>query len=219
MDDTEFVDLEVDLTGFHLLDGLADFHRNRTGLGVRHQSAGTQNTAQRTDFTHHIGSTDDHVNVGPAGLDLVNILVQTYIVRACSLCLGLLLGSTQHQHAHRLTGSVGKRHHAADHLVRLAGIDSQTHVDIHRSVEFRERNFLQKSGSLRELVSLTGFHLSVGDLLIFCQLTHLLRNYILGNSPTTLIPILRAVPATMRIADSSVKQFISGILSCAISRI
>ena len=35
--------------------------------------------------------------------------------------------------------------------------------------------------------------------------------YILGNSPTTLIPMLRAVPATIRMADSSVKQFMSGL--------
>ena len=39
----------------------------------------------------------------------------------------------------------------------------------------------------------------------------------LGNSQTTLIPILRAVPATIRIAASKVKQFKSGILFFAIS--
>ena len=38
-----------------------------------------------------------------------------------------------------------------------------------------------------------------------------------GNSPFTVIPILLAVPATMRIAEASVKQFKSGILSSAIS--
>ena len=173
MNDTEFVDLEVDLTRFHFLNGFAHLHRNRTGLGVRHQAAGTQNTAQRTNLAHYVRRADDNVNVGPAALDLINKLVQTYVIGAGSLSLSLLLRSTEHQHAHLLTRTVGQRHNAADHLIGLAGIDSQTHVDINRSVEFRERNLLQKSGSLRELVSLIGFHLGVGDLLIFCQLTHL----------------------------------------------
>ena len=56
------------LPDFTSLNGLADFHRNRTGLGVRHQAAGTQNTAQRTDLTHYVRRTDDHIDVGPAGL-------------------------------------------------------------------------------------------------------------------------------------------------------
>ena len=34
----------------------------------------------------------------------------------------------------------------------------------------------------------------------------------------TLMPMLRAVPATIRIADSTEKQFKSGILSSAIAR-
>ena len=43
--------------------------------------------------------------------------------------------------------------------------------------------------------------------------------YFLGNSPFTLMPILRAVPATIRMAASTVKQFRSGILSLAIASI
>src|SRR3954471_12786604 len=40
-----------------------------------------------------------------------------------------------------------------------------------------------------------------------------------GDSPVTVIPMLRAVPATMLIADSMVKQFKSAILFSAIARI
>ena len=39
-----------------------------------------------------------------------------------------------------------------------------------------------------------------------------------GFSPFTVIPMLRAVPATMLIADSIVKQLRSGILASAICR-
>jgi len=40
-----------------------------------------------------------------------------------------------------------------------------------------------------------------------------------GASPPLIVtPILRAVPATIRIAESTVKQFKSGILSSAIAR-
>jgi hypothetical protein len=40
-----------------------------------------------------------------------------------------------------------------------------------------------------------------------------------ASPPLTVTPILLAVPATMRIAASTVKQFKSGSLSSAISRI
>ena len=43
-------------------------------------------------------------------------------------------------------------------------------------------------------------------------------SYFKGDSPVILTPILRAVPATMLIADSIVKQFKSFILSSAILR-
>ena len=167
MNDTELVDLEIDLTGLHFLDGLADFHRHGTRLGVRHQAAGAQNTSERSDLRHHVGSRDNHVHVGPAALDLLDVLVQTYVVGAGLGRLLLLVGSTENQHADRLARSVGQRHDAAHHLIRLAGIDAQTDVDVDRSIEFRKGNFLQKSCGLSELVRLVGLDLRVGIFLIF----------------------------------------------------
>ena len=55
MNDTEFVDLEVDFAGFHIFHGFAYLHGNRTGLGVRHKAAGTQDTTEGTDLTHNVG--------------------------------------------------------------------------------------------------------------------------------------------------------------------
>jgi len=103
----------------------------------------------------------------PAAFDLLDVFVQTDVIGTGGLGLLLLFRSAEHQHAHRLTRTMGQRHDAAHHLIRLAGIDAQTDVDVDRSIEFRKGNFLQKSCGLSELVRLVGLDLRVGIFLIF----------------------------------------------------
>jgi len=167
VNNTELVDLEVDLAGFNFAYSFGNVHRHRTRLGVRHQAAGTQNAAQRTHLAHDVRRGDDDIHVGPAAFDLLDVFVQTDVIGTGGLGLLLLFRSAEHQHAHRLTRTVGQRHDAAHHLIRLAGIDAQTDVDVDRSIEFRKGNFLQKSCGLSELVRLVGLDLRVGIFLIF----------------------------------------------------
>src|SRR5699024_170996 len=128
------------------------------------------------------------------------------------------LGSTKHEHPNCFSCTVRQGNDTPDHLVRLAGVYSQAYVHIDGRVEFRKGNLLQKFGGLTQFVHLVRLDLRKHCFLILGQLTHLrLFNYFLGNSPITLTPMLRAVPATMRIAASTVKQFISLILSLAMA--
>ncbi len=77
---TGLVHFEVDLARFYLLDSVADFHRNRSCLRVRHQSAWTQNTAQHPHLSHHVRRADDNIDIRPTGLDLLDVFIQTYVV-------------------------------------------------------------------------------------------------------------------------------------------
>ena len=65
VDDTELVDLEVDLTGLSLLDSLSYLHGNGTSLGVRHQATGTQDATEGTNLGHAAGHGDDDIHIGP----------------------------------------------------------------------------------------------------------------------------------------------------------
>ena len=159
MHDTGFVDLEINLTLLHLLDGLCNIHGYGTALGVRHKSAGAEDAAQGTELAHHRGLRDDHVDICPAFLDLLQIFIKADIVSTCFLGSSFGIGVAEHKHAHLLTGTVRKRNHAAYHLIGLARINSETDIDIKRCVELLERSLLHLFSSLIECISLPGINL------------------------------------------------------------
>ena len=69
VNDTVLVNLEVDFTLLHFLNGLGNIIGHSTALGVRHEATGTENTAEGTDLTHNSGLGDDDVNVSPTAFD------------------------------------------------------------------------------------------------------------------------------------------------------
>ena len=105
---TEFVNLEVDLTLLHFLDSLSHVHGNSTGLGVRHQAARTEDTTEGTDFAHDSRHGDDHIHVSPATFDLIDIFIQTNIIGSGLFSRSFLVCSTQCKNTHLLTCSVGQ---------------------------------------------------------------------------------------------------------------
>ena len=159
MYDTVFVDLEVDFTFLHFFDSLSHVNSHCAALGVRHQTTGTEYTAEGTDFTHDSGLGDDDVDIGPATFDFFDIFIEAYIVGACrcSCCFGI--GGAEHEHAHLLAGSVGKSNDTTNHLVGFTGVDAQTDIDIKRSIEFCKGHFLHELDSFCQGVSPPGFKL------------------------------------------------------------
>ena len=65
VDDVGLVQTILDLTGLNLLDGSADIGGHGTGLGGGHQTLGAQDLTQTADDTHHVGGSDDHVELEP----------------------------------------------------------------------------------------------------------------------------------------------------------
>ena len=172
MDDTGLVNLEVDLTGLDVLDGAGDIHGDGTGLRVRHEAARTEDTADRADLTHHGRGADDDIDIGPATLDLLDIIVETDIVGTGFLRFVLLVRGAEDEDADDLTGSVRKGHNATDHLVGLARVDTEVDVEFDGGIEFGEGDVLEDTTCLRNLIKLGRFVLRDDSLLVFRKFCH-----------------------------------------------
>ena len=159
MNDTSLINLEVNLTLLNLLNSLSDIHCHSTTLRVRHQTTGTEETAQRTNLTHARRHSDDDIDISPATFDLLNILIETSIVSTSCLSSLFLIWCTQSKHANCLTSSVRQRHHAANHLVSLTGINAQANIHIYRSIKLCCRDLLYELCSLFQCVCLPCFNL------------------------------------------------------------
>ena len=172
MHNTGLIDLEVNLTLLHLADSLGNIHCHSTALGVGHQATRTEHTTEGTDFTHDGRHRDDHINIGPATFDFLDIFVETYIVSASFLSGSFLIGSAEAEHTHRLTSTIGKRNNATNHLVGLTGVYAQTHIDIEGSVKLGGGNFFHQAASFCKRISLSCFNLTGYQLLILSKFTH-----------------------------------------------
>ena len=159
MDNTSLVYFEIYFTRLDVFHCLGHVHRYRTALGVRHQSARAENTAYATYLTHYRRHGDDNVDVGPTTLDLLDVLVKTNIVGASLFGSSFCIGRTKNKNAHGLTSSVGQRTNAANHLVGLAGVYAQTHVDVERSVKLSSGDFLHQLSSLFQCIGFPCFNL------------------------------------------------------------
>ena len=85
---------------------LADVHRDRAGLRVRHQAAGTEDPAQLAQLAHDVGRRDDHVALEPPFLDLLDVLDADEI-GAGRLRFPLPVALGDDEHPDRLAGAVG----------------------------------------------------------------------------------------------------------------
>ena len=154
------------------MDSLANFHGNSAGLGVRHQATGTEDAAESTNLGHAAGHGDDDIDIGPATFNLGDVLVQAVVIGTGGFGLFLLVGSAKHKDADGLTRAVGQRHTATHHLVGLAGVDTQTNVDIHGSVELGEGDVLHDADSLLEGVHFATVKFGDSLFLFFSQFCH-----------------------------------------------
>ena len=131
MQNTGLVDLEVHATGLQFVDGLGHVEGNGTGLGIGHQAAGAEQTADLAHQSHDVRGGDGGVEVQPAFLDLGHQVFSTHEVGAGGGGFGLLFTLTENGHANGLAQAVRQGHSAAHHLVGVLGVNTQAdgHVD------------------------------------------------------------------------------------------
>ena len=94
-------------------------------------------------------------------------------VRTGGLGLGGLVADGEHDDPGGLTGPVGQVHGPADHLVRLAGVDTQPHGDLDGRVHLAARGLLGQLGGLERGVQGVLVDLGRGLLVDLAALRHL----------------------------------------------
>ena len=125
VDDRALVDLELDAARLDLADGPVEVEGDRAGLGVRHQAAAAEDPAEAPDHAHDVGRGERHVELEPAGLDLLDQVLGADLVGAGAQRLLGLLALGEHGDPDDLARAVREDDRAADHLVGVAGVDAE----------------------------------------------------------------------------------------------
>src|SRR5204863_2696485 len=99
-----------------------------------------------------------------------------------------------HEDAHVLAGAVRQHHCAADVLVGLTRIDAESDRQLHRLVELRGLRLEREAHRFLDRIELRWIDLRGARAIFLAVLAH--------RQPSTVMPMLRAVPSTVRIAAS-----------------
>src|SRR5262249_38420166 len=120
-----------------------------------------------------------------------------------------LVARREDRNAHFLAGARGQHDRAAHGLLAFLRVDAEVHGDVDRLVELGGRSFLHELQRLGGRVGLLRVHLADEHLPALGNVRHYM--------PSTITPIERALPATMRIAASRSAALRSGSFCLAIS--
>ncbi len=94
-------------------------------FGIRHQATRAKDARDTTDLGHLVGGCDGGVEIGPATLDAGDQVIAADHVGAGRFGLRRLVANGEDDHAGGLAGAVRQVDGATDHLVGLAGVDTQ----------------------------------------------------------------------------------------------
>src|SRR6185436_2097019 len=142
-------------------------------------------------------------------LDLLGEIFHADQIGAGGLGCRSLVARSEHRNAHLLAGARGEHHRAAHRLVALLRVDAEVDRDIDRLVELRRGGLLDEVDRLDRSVGLARIDLGKECLPALGDVRHYM--------PSTMTPIERALPATMRMAASRSAALRSGIFALAIS--
>src|SRR5690606_11046586 len=185
------VDAELDLAALDVVDSLGDVRGHGAGLGVRHETTGTEHAAEAADLAHEVRGGDDGVEVQAALRHLVDQFVGADDVGARGTRgLGTVAGR-EDQDPGGLTGAVREVHGATDHLVGLARVDTRAEGDLDGAVELGRGGLLGETDGLERGVQLLPVDLGVRSAERLAALAHYLLLWVLRSRGAG-----RAGPAT-----------------------
>src|SRR5690606_36096110 len=136
MDDTCFIDLEINLTTLDIGHGFTHFGRYCTGFGVWHQVARAQNASQLSDLCHDTWHGNNDINVSPSSFDLADIIIQSHVVGTGCPGFFLLVGSTKYQNTYGFTCTMWQCGDPPYHLICLTRIYAEAYINIHGCIKF-----------------------------------------------------------------------------------
>src|SRR6201996_4219774 len=159
------VDAELDLAALDVGHGLGHVRRHGAGLRVRHETARTEHPAEAADLAHQVRGGHNRVEVEEPALDLLDQVVRAHVVGpGRPRGLGAVTGG-EDEHASGLARAIRQVYGAADHLVLLAGVDTEPEVDLDGRVELRHLGLLRQFDRIDRAVQRVVVDLGVGVLI------------------------------------------------------
>src|SRR5450755_217857 len=219
LDDARLVGPVLDLTRLGILHRGDHVGRHGPDLGIGHQAARAQDLAELTDDLHRIGGRDHHVEIHEAFLDLRRQVVEADDVGAGLRGQFCLVALSEHRNAHILPSARRKDDRATNGLVRLLGVDAKVDRHVDRLVKLGGRGFLDQLQRLIDRVRLDLVDLAAHGLHPLGKARYVPVLSVSHDhfTPSTVMPMLRALPAMVRTAASRSAAVRSGVFILAIS--
>src|SRR5690606_10072578 len=193
VDDASLVGTILHLTSLGVLDRGGHVGRHGADLGVWHQAARTQNLTQGAHNTHGVRRGDDDVEVEVASFDAFGQILEAHDVGACLLGGFGLVALCEHGHTDRFAGTGRQNYRTTNQLVGFTGIDAQLHRNVDGFIELGGSRFLDQAEGLSHGVQFAAIDFGADCSGALAYFSHDYR-------PSTVMPMLRAVPATVRTA-------------------
>ena len=136
MDDVGFVQTVLDLTSLCFLNSFYNVRSYSASFWRRHQASWTENFTQTANNAHHVRASDDNVEIHPAALDFLHVLVRASVVCAsCQSCVNLVAFAEYHN-ANGFAGAVWQNDRATNLLLSVTGVNAQSYMDLYGFVKF-----------------------------------------------------------------------------------
>src|SRR5579875_3662769 len=139
-----FVDFELDATGFDFANGARHIHCDGASFRTGHQATRAELLTEAANFPHHIGRGDGDIEAEPVAFNPLNQVVETHEVRARCLRFGGFLALSEDQDLCLLTCPGWQAGDAAYHLVGMAWVNAELHMNFDGGIEFNVIDFLEK---------------------------------------------------------------------------
>ena len=144
MQECRLINSELNATGLHILNGSGQVKCDCPGFGAGHQAAWAKLLTKSTNLTHHIGCCYGDVEIEPAAFNLLDQVIKTNKIRSSCLCLVGFLTLGEYQYLHLFTSAGGQHRYSAHHLVSVARIDAELHMNFDSRIKFYVANLLEE---------------------------------------------------------------------------
>src|SRR5690606_6499177 len=152
MHDAGLLDAELHRSALGRLHGGRHISRHRTYLRVWHKATRAQHLAETADQRHHVRRRDTAIELDLARLHRLDQVLRANDISAGRLRLFGLLALGEHSYAHATPSAVRQVDDAADHLIRMARVDTEIHRHLDRLVELGRGALLDELDGLIERI-------------------------------------------------------------------
>ena len=163
---------ELHLTSLGGGHGALHIHGDGAELRVRHKATRAEHLTKPAHQAHHVRRRDAAIKLDLAFLHQGSQVIRTHHIRTGGLGFISLGATGENANTHGLAGAMGQAHHAAHHLVRMAGVNAEVHRNFNGFVKLRLGPALGDLHRLIQRVSLFAVNARIGCLQALTLLCH-----------------------------------------------